>query len=165
MKTLISLRAAKPRKRYKSDEAYLRAVYRKNKDWINRTATYKPTVSMERSFVNSAMDYVRQGKTARQAANILASSAAFAGKNYRGKVNIYNVITQDKKLYSQFKSATKLKKKSDFDIEKLKWSYDLEAYEYEGLVIDVKNSPFEIVIMNKNDYTDIYPDIIKDYFN
>ena len=149
MKTLVRLTAAKPRKKYKSDRAYLEAVYRKNKEWIDKMATYKPSVSMKRSFVNSAMDYVRQGKTARQAANILASSAAFAGKHYRGKVNIYNVITQDSKVYSQFKSATKLKKKSDFDIEKLKWSYELESYEYEGVVIDVSQSPFKINIYKK----------------
>lgn len=151
MKTLISLKAAKPRKAYKSDEAYLKAVYRKNKAWIDKMATYKPRVTMERSFVNSAMDYVRQGKTAKQAANILASSASFAGKNYRGKINIYNVIMNDKKLYKKFKKETGLKKKSEFDFDILQWRYsDGGYYLYDDVIINVSQSPYRITIMKKN---------------
>lgn len=149
MKTLVTIKAKKPRKAYKSDEAYLRAVYRNNKQWLDKVATYKPKVKMETSFVNSAMDYVKQGYTARQAANKLASSAAFAGKSYRGKVNIYNVIMNDKKLYAKFKEESSLRKKADFDIDKLQWRYDLDAYVYEDVIIDVSQSPYRVTIRRK----------------
>ena len=151
MKTLIRLKASKPRKAYKSDRAYLEAVYRKNKEWINKMANYKPNVSMKRSFVNSAMEYVEQGNTAIQAANKLASSAAFAGKGYRGKINIYNVIMNDKKLYKKFKEETGIRKKSDFDLEKFNWTYaDNGYYTYDNVIVDVSNSPYRVVIRRKD---------------
>ena len=133
--TLVTLRAKRPRKAYKSDENYLRAVYRNNKEWLNSHKTYTPSVSLERSFVNSAMEYISQGYTAVQAANKLASSGAFTGKSYRGKVNIYNVILNDKKLYEKFKKETNIKRKEDFEVEKqlayskLKVEWDILNYE------------------------------------
>ena len=146
--TLVTLRAKRPRKAYKSDENYLRAVYRNNKEWLNSHKTYTPSVSLERSFVNSAMEYISQGYTAVQAANKLASSGAFTGKSYRGKVNIYNVILNDKKLYEKFKKETNIKRKEDFEVEKLEWSYREDAYKYGDVYISVSNSPYRIDIYN-----------------
>ena len=151
MKTLVRLRAKRPRKAYKSNESYLRAVFDRNKKWLELKATYTPTrATLRQSFVLEAMNYVKKGKSAVQAANMVASSASFAGKGYRGKINIYNVIMNDKKLYKKFKEEARLKKKADFDVEKIQWRYvDNGYYIYEDVIIDVSNSPFRITIRRK----------------
>ena len=146
MNTLVRLRAKRPRKAYKSDLTYLRAVYDNNKEWLNKMAQYKPTNA---TFVLEAMNYVNNGYTATQAANMLASSASFAGKNYRGKINIQKVILNDKKLYKKFKSLTNIKNKESFDLDKLEWNYYNEEYRYGDISINVNNSPYGIYIYNR----------------
>lgn len=158
-KTLVSLTAPKARNKYKSDKAYIEAVYRKNKKWIDTKMTYKPAVSKKTAFVNATLDYVRQGKTARQAVNTLASSASFVSQGERARMNILKVIEKDKKLYRQFKEATKIKKKSDIDINRIRWSYRDTAYEYDGVVIDVSHSPYGIHIYKKEPLEEIIEDI------
>ena len=162
MKTLISLRAKRKRKYYKTDRSYLGAVFDNNKEWLQKMATYKPTrATLRKSFIDLAMEKVKEGRTARQAANILASSAAFAGKGYRGKINIYNVIMNDKKLYKKFKEETGIRKKSDFDLEKFNWTYtDNGYYTYDNVIVDVSNSPYRVVIRRKDKGLErIYEDV------
>ena len=154
MKTLVKLRAKKARKYYKSDGTYLRAVSDNNKEWLTGKATYTPTkATLRQSFVKNAMNYINQGYTAKQAANMVASSADFAGKHYRSKINIYNVIMNDKKLYSKFKSMANIKNKKEFNIEKLRWDYFEQAYTYDNkFYIDTTNSPYGVFLIPINDW-------------
>ena len=152
MNTLVRLRAKRPRKAYKSDLTYLRAVYDNNKEWLNKMAQYKPTnATLRQSFVTDAMNYIKRGYTATQAANMLASSASFAGKSYRGRINIRNVILNDKKLYKKFKSLTNIKNKESFDLDKLEWNYYWQEYRYGDISIDVQHSPYGIFIYNRKE--------------
>ena len=141
----MHLKAKLTRKRYKNDTAFINAVYRNNKQWIDSHiygGKPKGAKSIKTAFVNSVKDYMEMNNISAQSAiDILVSSESFTTAAERMQRNITKAIKSNPSVYNEFKKELKLNKKEDIDPSKFNWNYNEEAYEYEDYYIQIDNSP------------------------
>ena len=140
----MQLRAKKAKYKYKNESAWLKAVYRNNKELIDS----KLSMIKESNKFNIFKQLVKErqdvrGETAYKAVQSLAKSEVFVSRKQRLQENVYKAIKSDKELMRQFKKKAGRKK---IDTEKFEWDYEDKVYKYEDVRIDISNSPYGIII-------------------
>lgn len=133
------------RKDFKSETAYLKDVFRRNREVI--TKVYKEDA--ESKFID-AVQSIKEVKEVniRQALNTLSQAKAFTPYKETAKSNaIQAVINFDK--YQEFRNLTRDEKGrfTRVDMDKLDWDEDSESYIYDNRVmISFSNSPLGVTL-------------------
>ena len=131
---------------YKSTELWIEAVYRNNKEVIDRelASAGKPK-TVFKQIINEYMD---EGMSPTRAVSTLARSTIFTSTSERLKSNFHEGLKGDKGAYKSFKELTKEKGKySKFDVNKLTWDKEEKHYVYNNaVIISFQNSPFGVLV-------------------
>ena len=145
--------APHPRRYYKNDDAYIDAIYRKNKEIIDRKLSDVGTGRPKALFKTLVKEYIEEGKTPRQSASIVGRSELFVPRAERLGSNAFSALRKDPTSWKAFSS---LRSKRDergrftkIDTTKLTWDKKQKVYVYNNeVVISFKNSP-KITIVKK----------------
>ena len=139
------LKAKHKKKFYKNDRAYIEAIYRNNKNYIDERMGEGYRVSHKTAFINTVKDYMKEQRIgASTAISRFISSEEFTTKGERLHHNLIEGLMGNKEAYKIFKNKTGIKKKTDIDMNKLEYDYNDNIYKYEDVIIDVANSPLTI---------------------
>lgn len=128
---------------YKSTDKWLDAIYRNNKNIIDKELAFagKP----KRVFKQMVKEYMDEGLSPTKAVNTIARSTLFTSESERLRNNAYEALKGEKEAYKAFRELTKEKGKyTKFDQEKLHWNKDDKVYTYNNVIISFQNSPFGI---------------------
>ena len=142
--------SVKPKKKYKNEDAWLDAIYRKNKEFIVERL-HNPhaanTTSPKTQFKQLFREYRAEGYTPTKAIDALEKSSIFTEAKDRLKSNAYAALKKDKEAYQQFRDLTKDERGRYTSIDINDFSYEDGTYVYKNLiVVDFTNSPQEIVV-------------------
>lgn len=138
----MQLKARRPKYKYKNDEAWLRAVYRKNREYINSKLYGVSEKNKFKAFKNLVEERKDRKKETTYRA-VRGVARALEPKN-KFQENIYKAIKSDEDLMKQFRKEIGWKTK--IDLQKFKWDYSDNTYSYGNVRIDVSNSPYGISI-------------------
>lgn len=145
------LKAAKPKYKYKSEKAWLDAVYRKNKAVIDSTFANVREKNKKKAFkaiLNERIE--KRGETLYQAVRRIGRTEFFSSRKERAQENILSAIKKDKETFRVFRLSVGWKEK--IDTSKFVWDYEDKVYRYGNTVIDVRTSPYEVIIMSSKDW-------------
>lgn len=148
----------KTKTKYKSLDKYLDAIYRQNKELIDRRvlneedlklATNREKLmrqSKKKIFKDFVKDYMEEGNTVDQALKKLSNSRTFLDYEDLAKDNMLDALKRDKEAYKRFREATKYKGRYT-KIEMDKFNYiGNDEYSYGNVVVSFKHSPERIEI-------------------
>lgn len=143
---MVKLKAKKNKGKYKNTNAWLDAVYRNNKGFIDsKIQVTNPKANKKRVFKQLVQEYIDEGLSPTKALNTLSRSTIFREEYERFRENVYKGISQDKLAFKQFRQLVGWKKK--IDISLFDYDEDEKVYVYDNrITISFKNSPFEIII-------------------
>lgn len=131
---------------YKSTSHWLDAVYRNNKEFIDKKLTVtNPKASKKTVFKNLVREYMDEGYAPTKALNTLSKTTIFTSEVERFRRNARNALRNDKETYKQFRQLVGWKQK----IDESKFVYDKKQhiYIYDGrITVSFRNSPYEIII-------------------
>lgn len=141
-----TLKAPHARSYYKSENAWLKAVYRKNKILIDNQ--YQDIGSPFKILKAQISEYKEQGLTASQALKTIARSTQFTSTRERIHENFWSGLKGFRDEYKLFRELTKERGRyTKLDDSKLVWNKDLKGYVYNNKVgIKYTNSPYGIDI-------------------
>lgn len=144
------LKAAKPKYKYKSEKAWIDAVYRKNKQAIDSALDAVREKNKKKVFNTLLKERMDKGETLYQAVRRIGRTDVFSSRKERAQENILSAIKKDKKTFRVFRLSVGWKEK--IDTSKFVWDYEDKVYRYGNTVIDVRTSPYEIIIMSSEDW-------------
>lgn len=132
---------------YKTTEAWIDAVYRNNKEAIDRELSVDGK-SGKRIFKQMVNEYIDEGMSPTKAVKTVARSTLFTSVKERLLNNFYEGLKSDQEAYKTFRELTKEKGKyTKFDTEKLSWNPQDKVYIYNGVVvISFQNSPYGVIV-------------------
>lgn len=142
-----TFKAKKAKNKYKNTDAWLNAIYRNNKDVIDKELG-GTKLGAKRTFKKIVQEYMAEGLTPTKAVNALARSTTFTPKAERMLNNVWSGLKGDKAAYKEFRELTKEKGKyTKFDRDKMVWDKSQSLYVYAGVItISFKNSPYGIEV-------------------
>ena len=131
---------------YKTTESWIDAVYRNNKEVINKELSWAG--SPKKIFKQMVNEYITEGASPTKAMSTLAKSTIFTPASERFKNNALSALKSDKSAYKQFRELTKLHGRyTAFDETKLKWDKSEGVYTYDdSIVISFNNSPYGVEV-------------------
>ena len=142
----MKLKARYSRKRYKSDDSFLNAVYRRNKDIIDeylKGVGQGSGISTLRQFKFLVKEVKAEKKTSiTHAMNVFTESHSFTPEELHFKENVVKGLRSFKMLNFLRKLTGK-----GMDIKDIKYVGD-KSYEYRGYYIRFNNSPVSISIFD-----------------
>lgn len=143
---MVKLRAKKNKGSYKNTSAWLDAVYRNNKQFIDsKINVSNPKASKKKVFKQLVQEYMDEGYSPTKAVNTLSKTTIFTEEYERFRENVYKGISNDKLAFKQFRKLVGWKQK--IDINKFDYDANEKIYIYDNrITISFKNSPFEIII-------------------
>lgn len=131
---------------YKTTDLWIDAVYRNNKDIIDKelASAGKPKSTFKRII----KEYIDEGMSPTKAMNTLARSTIFTPEVERLKTNFYEGLKGNKAAYTAFRTLTKENGRyTKFDINKVKWDKTEGHYVYNNaVIISFQNSPFGVSV-------------------
>ena len=157
------LEAKRDKGRYKSTSHWLDAVYRNNKEFIDNKLKDVKTTNKRRVFKNLVLEQsgtrfkgsltnkelnfeLNKVKNPTKALKKLSRSDVFSSYKERAQENAYKAL-------KEYKAINKIRQlsgeKGKFDASKLEWDYNDKVYKYEGVYIDISNSPKGIKVYKK----------------
>lgn len=156
-----NLKSKKYKYKYKSTSSWLDAVYRNNKEYIDEKLKY--TKNKKRAFKNLVLEQtgakfpgnltnkelnerLNAAKNPTKALKKLSRSDIFSSYKERAQQSAYKVIKENKAI-NRIKELSG--EKGKFDASKLEWDYDDKVYKYEGVYIDISDSPKGIKVYKK----------------
>ena len=150
------------RDKYKTDEAYARAVYRLNKDRFNEPVKEEGFVNMFKTFREEGLDSAKRkhkrAPTIRQSFEEMANMQAFTSKEERAADNLIASL-KERKEYDRFRNLLRDSKTGSFvkfEKEKLEWNQDEKRYEYYdpriGFIIGIKFGTYEVSLLTNKDF-------------
>lgn len=156
-------KAKKPRNKYKNENAWLRAVYRNNKELIDsklnleHTTGYRAFKALLREYKQDSYTQDKYGNnpTNKQALERMANSEIFRSKGERLQSNAWNALKDktNKQAYETIRRLTGWKTK--MSVENLRWDSKAGMYVYQGpkgkAYIDFSNSPKQIWVFGDNE--------------
>lgn len=137
------LRAKKAKYKYKSENSWLNAVYRNNKGKIDKALSAVREKNKLKLF--KQLVYERQevnGESAYKAVQNLSKTEVFVSRKERAQKNLLEALKKDKETFKQFRKYAGWSKK--INENKFEWDYDDNVYKYDGITIDITNSPYGI---------------------
>lgn len=131
---------------YKNTNAWLDAIYRNNKDVINKELSWAG--SPKKIFKQMINEYIAEGKSPTKAVSTLAKSTLFTTEAERLRNNALGALKGDKGAYKAFREYTKQGGKyTAFDESKLRWDKSEGVYTYgKDIVISFQNSPYGVEV-------------------
>lgn len=174
MKRSTKLRAKKARSKYKSDLAYMRAIYRNNKQVIDEA--FPPEDFYNQSSWTSFRRYIedqlyqhdpitmkviknRRGKPKKiskvqNVVETIARSEKFTSKFERLTANALSGLNKYPAAYRKFRELTKVRGRyTKIDTSKLEWQPDINGYLYnDEVVVIFKNSPARVEVYTLGEY-------------
>lgn len=148
----------KTKGKYKSLDKYLDAIYRQNKDLIDRKILNEQDLelapnrekllrqSKKKLFKDYVKEYMDEGYKVDQAIKKVSNSRTFLDYDDLAKDNALSGLKEDKDAYREFRELTKEKGRyTKIDVSKITYIGNNE-YSYGGVVISFKNSPKEVVV-------------------
>lgn len=142
----MKLKALKNKGKYKSTTAWLDAVYRNNREFIDsKLVVTNPRASKKTVFKQLVQEYMDEGMSPTKALNTLSKTTVFTSEAERFRSNVLKAIKEEKETYKQFRKMVGWKVK----IDDSKFVYDKEQhiYIYDGrITVDFRNSPYEIIL-------------------
>lgn len=156
-----NLKSKKYKYKYKSTSQWLDAVYRNNKEYIDEKLKY--VKNKKRAFKNLVLEQtgikfpgnltnkelterLNAAKKPTKALKKLSRSDIFSSYKERAQQSAYKVIKENKAI-NRIKELSG--EKGKFDASKLEWDYNDKVYKYEGVYIDISNSPKGIKVYKK----------------
>lgn len=156
-----NLKSKKYKYKYKSTSHWLDAVYRNNKSFIDEKLKY--VKNKKRAFKNLVLEQtgtkfpgnltnkelterLNAAKKPTKALKKLSRSDIFSSYKERAQQSAYKVIKENKAI-NRIKELSG--EKGKFDASKLEWDYNDNVYKYEGVYIDISNSPKGIKVYKK----------------
>ena len=133
------LRARKAKKYYKDTNAWLDAVYRNNKQVIDKALQSTRWSSSKKIFKEWIRAYIAEGNSPAKALRKLSRSEIFTDRATRLKENFLKGLKADKEKFKEFRK--KIGWRTKIDINKLKYDYQEGAYVYEGADVEVYEDP------------------------
>lgn len=133
------LRAKKAKKRYKNTNAWLDAVYRKNKQVIDNALQSTRWSSSKKIFKEWVRAYMAEGNSPVKALRKLSRSEIFTDRATRLKENFLKGLKSDKEKFKEFRK--KIGWKTKIDINNLKYDYREGAYIYGDTGIEIYEDP------------------------
>lgn len=132
---------------YKSKDAWLDAVYRSNKETIDKELGFDGK-SGKKIFKQMVNEYISEGMSPTKAVKTIARSTIFTTTKERLINNFYEGLKGDKEAYKAFRELTKEKGRyTKFDTEKLVWNAEDRTYIYNSMVIiSFQNSPYGVSV-------------------
>lgn len=143
-----TFKAKKTKSKYKSTNSWLDAIYRNNKDIIDKELG-GTKAGAKKTFKAIINEYVEKGYSYTKALSTLARSTTFTPREERIQTNLWSGLKGDKAAYKEFRELTKEKGKyTKFDRNLLKWDKSQKMYIYNNAVfINFKNSPYGIEVL------------------
>ena len=120
------LRARKAKKYYKDTNAWLNAVYRNNKQVIDKALQSTRWSSSKKIFKEWIRAYIAEGNSPVEALRKLSRSEIFTDRATRLKENFLKGLKTDKEKFKEFRK--KIGWRTKIDINKLKFDYQEGAY-------------------------------------
>lgn len=141
-----TFKAKKSKSKYKNTNAWLDAVYRNNKDIIDKELSFAG--SPKKIFKQMVAEYMDEGLTATKAVSTIARSTLFTTQKERLQTNFYEGLKADRTAYQTFRELTKERGKySSFDRSKLEWDKEDKVYRYnKDVIISFQNSPYAVIV-------------------
>lgn len=149
-----TFKARRKRNYYKNTNAWLNAVYRYNKELIDREFT-GGLKGPRASFKELIRQYVKEGMDAQDSLNTIARSTMFTSVEERLRNNALTALKSKKSSYKEFLNLNRGEKGrfEQFDINKLKWIKEEHLYVYsDRIVIKFDNSPLDIIVTSVSKY-------------
>ena len=149
------IKANKVRSKYKNTEAWLDAVYRKNKEYIDSTfiSTTQSGKSIKVQFKQSVKDYIYGERkfTPEEALKATQRSSHFTTPKERIRANLMSRIKKEKEgeFYKKFRQIAfrESGKYAKYDPDKWFYHYDDKVYTYDGrIMISFSNSPQSVIM-------------------
>lgn len=138
------LKAAKAKYKYKNENAWLDAVYRKNKTFIDSKLSVVGEKNKKKVFKQLVKERQDRGETTYRAVKNLGKTEIFTSRRERSQENILKAIKSDKETFKQFRKEIGFNTK--IDTTKFEWDYKDKVYKYGNTIIDITNSPYKIKI-------------------
>ena len=139
-----TFKAAHNKSYYKTTDAWIDAVYRNNKEIIDKELSFagKPRAT----FKQMVEEYMDEGLRPTEAVSTIARSTLFTSELERLQNNFYQGLKGDKEAYKLFREFTKERGKyAKFDPNRLKWNKEDKFYVYgDNVIISFQNSPFGV---------------------
>lgn len=147
------IKANKARSKYKNTEAWMNAVYRKNKEYIDSTfvSTTQSSKSIKVQFKQSIKDYMEGARkfTPEEALNATLRSSHFTTPKERIRANLMSKLKKEQELYKEFRQIAfrESGKYAKYDPDKWFYHYDDKVYTYDGrIMISFSNSPQSVTM-------------------
>lgn len=145
----MKLKALKNKSKYKSTSAWLDAVYRNNRDFIDSRiqtpSTMRRKISKRAVFKQLAQEYMDEGLSPIKALDTLSKSTIFTSEAERIRSNAFRGIKGDKEAFREFRRLAGWNKK--IDESKMKWDKEQHMYIYDNRVtIQFDNSPYQVIV-------------------
>lgn len=142
----MELKALHAKSYYKSTSHWLDAVYRNNKDFIDkRLNVTNPKASKKTVFKNLVNEYMDEGLSPTKALNTLSRTTIFTSIPERLRSNALKGIRGDAETFKSFRKLAGWKTK----IDESKFVYDKEQHIYiydNKVTVSFRNSPFQIIL-------------------
>lgn len=139
-----TLKAKKSKKAYKNTESWLDAVYRNNKDVINRELSFAG--NPKKVFKQMVRENMAEGMSPTKAVSTVARSTLFTSEEERLRENMLSGLRGDREAFRAFRELTKEHGRyTKFDPSKLSWDATDKVYVYnQNIVISFQNSPYGV---------------------
>lgn len=139
-----TFKAKKNKSAYKNTESWLDAVYRNNKDVINRELAFAG--NPKKVFKQMVKENMTEGMSPTKAVSTVARSTLFTPETERLRNNMLSGLRGDRDAFKAFKELTKEHGRyTKFDPNKLHWDSTEKVYIYGGsIVISFQNSPYGV---------------------
>lgn len=142
---MIKLKAKRSKSSYKNTNAWLDAVYRNNKSYIDsKLVATSPRSSPKTIFKQLVREYQDEGFSPTRAVNILSKSTIFTPERERLISNAWSGLRGDKEAFKEFRRLAGWKTK--IRPELLKWDKVNKVYTYNNITIRFDKSPAQVVI-------------------
>lgn len=143
----MKLRALKAKKAYKNTDAWLDAVYRKNKQFIDEKILPTDT-SIRATFKELVKGYMENGYSPVRALDTLTRSTIFTDVDERLRNNAYKALKEDEEAYKAFRALTKDERGryTAVDLDKFVYDKQSNSYIYGNVRIKFSNSPYGIIV-------------------
>lgn len=146
---MLKLKALKAKSKYKNTEAWLDAVYRNNKEYIDSKIIVTSTRESKKAiFKRMVGEYMEEGLSPTKALKTVSKSSVFVPYKERAVSNAYTALKADKLAYQQFRELTKSGGKyTKIDMGKFVWDPDQKVYVYDNeVIIRFDNSPKQVIV-------------------
>lgn len=137
------LKAKQNKGKYKNTEAWLDAIYRNNKETIDKALVTTGKTSSKTVFKQLIREYVSEGMSPTKAVRTLSKTTIFTPEVERLKSNAFKGLRGDKTAMKQFRKAIGWREK--IDDSKLVYDASQHIYVYDNRVtVSFTNSPYGV---------------------